>query len=567
MRPTPRKWVAAVALLSVGVATASAAAQQVLQVEGGGNSFTGAYGGRLHLWGPRYEGWIGAGYAGDLRLAGFLKTGWGRDSLRLGFDAYNLALPTDLWAGSPYLVTQGAAWQHTSPRVKVLAFGGVAGVGVSAPFVNTSQSEKPIGALRVETTLSPTVTAQTLVVAARRQSLLQSVAWRWPGSYGHAALTAGTGSNRPFAALVWRLDHEQVEVSAGYTLVDLAFRRADAPLPTASELRRENLLVTIRPFRQTQLTVGRRNFFVANDTTATVRYALNQASVGAAVAGWRVHGGVFDSRSELGHVVSTFSGLGRDLGTRAAADLQFTESRPAGGDVSRMLTLGLREDLRHDLSLSQYLTHSAGTWSGSFGGTLRRGFTNIALSYQTLYVPTRRPDPFVRALTLELRLQLGSYSTSLSTTVDPSGNVSYNASGGTYLYLGQPALGLGGQPFVIRIQRYIIRGLVVDESGSPIEGAAIDVGGDVVLTNSRGEFFVRVGRRQARPLRILLEEFLAAGPFEIVSTPASVEPADEDTALPLKIVLRRIVTLPRMPPASSVQRDSAAVATPRQPRA
>jgi hypothetical protein len=567
VRWIPRVWGAALALVSIGATARSAAAQQILQVEGGGNSFTGAYGGRLHLWGPHYEGWIGAGYAGDLRFAGFLKTRWGRDSLRLGFDAYNLALPTDLWAGSPYLVTQGAAWQRSSPRVKVLAFGGVAGVGVSAPFVNASQSEKPLGALRVETTLSPTVSAQTLVVAARRQSLLQSVSWKWPGAYGDAALTAGTGSNRPFAAFVWRLDHEQVEVSAGYTLVDLGFRRADAPLPTASELRRENLLVTVRPFRQTQFTVGRRNFFVASDSTPAVRYALNQASVGAALAGWRLHGGIFDSRSELGHVVSTFSGLGRDLGSRAAADLQFTESHPVGGDPSRMLTLGLREDVRYDLSLSQYLTHSAGTWSGSFGGTLRRGFTNIALSYQTLYVPTRRPDPFVRALTLELRLQLGSYSTSLSTTVDPSGNVSYNTSGGTYLYLGQPALGLGGQPFVIRIQRYIIRGLVVDESGAPIEGAAVDVGGDVVLTNSRGEFFVRVGRRQPRPLRVLLEEFLAAGQFEIVSTPPSVEPADEDAAVPVKIVLRRVVTLPRMPPASGAQVDSLAAPTsPRPPR-
>jgi hypothetical protein len=541
---------AAVSLLLLGAPARGAAGQQVVQVEGGGNSFTGAYGGRLNLWGPRYEGWIGAGYAGDLRLAGFLKTGWGRDSLRLGFDAYALALPTDLWAGSPYLVTQGAAWQRTLPRVRLLAFGGVAGVGVSAPFVNASQSEKPIGALRVETALSPTVTAQTLVVAARRQSLLQSVSWKWPGAYGTSAITAGAGSNRPFAVLVWRLDNESIDVAAGYTLVDLGFRRADAPLPTASELRRENLLVTVRPFTQTQLTVGRRNFFVANDTAQTVRYTLNQASLGSAVAGWRLQGGFFDSRSGLGHVVSTFAGVGRDLGTRAAADLQLTESRPTGGTPSRMVTLGLREDVRYDLSLSQYLTYSGGSISGNLGGTLRRGFTNIALSYQTLYVPTRRPDPFVRALSLELRLQLGNYSTSLSTTVDPSGNVSYNASGGTYLYLGQPALGLGGQPFVIRIQRYIVRGLVIDEAGSPIEGAAIDVGGTVVLTNSRGEFFVRVARRQTQPLRVLLDEFLAAGPFEVVSTPVSVEPADEDGAVPVRIVLRRVVVLPKiLPPA------------------
>src|SRR5918998_129426 len=131
-----RRAVAGVVALLVPLLAAGrgARAQQVIHVEGGGNSFTGAYGGRLHLWSPRYEGWIGAGYAGDVRVAAFLKTGWGRDSLRLGFDAYALTLPTDLWAGSPYLVTQGAAWHRPIPRGRLLAFGGVAGVGVSAPF-------------------------------------------------------------------------------------------------------------------------------------------------------------------------------------------------------------------------------------------------------------------------------------------------------------------------------------------------------------------------------------------------------------------------------------------------
>jgi hypothetical protein len=115
MRLLARAWLAAVAPV-VTLSAARAHAQQILQIEGGGNSFTGAYGGRVHVWGPRYEGWIGAGYSGDVRLAGFLKTGWKRDSIRLGFDAYALSVPTDLWAGSPYLVTQGAAWQRTLPR-------------------------------------------------------------------------------------------------------------------------------------------------------------------------------------------------------------------------------------------------------------------------------------------------------------------------------------------------------------------------------------------------------------------------------------------------------------------
>ena len=543
LRHARRGALLAAAVLTVG--PTGSPGQQVIQVEGGGNSFTGAYGGRLHLWGPRYEGWFGAGYSGNLRLAGFLKAGFARDTVRLGFDAYSLALPTDLWAGSPYLVTQGAGWQHAASRVRTFVFAGLAGVGVSAPFVNASQSEKPIAALRVDVALSPSVDAQTLLVGARRQTVLQSATWRLPRPFGDVAASAGMGANRPFGAFVWRRDGESLELSAGYTLIDLGFRRADAPLPTASELRRENLLVTARPFRNTHATVGRRNFFVANDTADPVRFTLNQVSAGTAVSGWRIHAGIFDSHSDVGRVVSSYAGLGRGLGRWVSADLQATESHPAGGTVSRMLTLGLREDVRHDLGLSQYITYTGRSLSGSLGGTLRRGFTNVAVSYQTLYVPTRRPDPFVRALSVELRLQVGNYSTNLATAIDPSGNVSYTASGGTYLYLGQPALGLGGQPFVIRIQRYIVRGVVADEAGVAVEGAAIDVGGTVVLTNSRGEFFVRASRRRTLPLRVLLDEFLAPGRFETVSAPESVDAADEESATPVRIVLRRVTGVPR----------------------
>src|SRR3712207_8218999 len=60
----------------------------------------------------------------------------------------------------------------------------------------------------------------------------------------------------PYTTL-FRSEGDVLEASVGYTLIDLGFRRADAPLPTASELRRENLLLTARPFRSTHLTVGR----------------------------------------------------------------------------------------------------------------------------------------------------------------------------------------------------------------------------------------------------------------------------------------------------------------------
>ena len=44
--------------------------------------------------------------------------------------------------------------------------------------------------------------------------------------------------------------------------------------------------------------------------------------------------------------------------------------------------------------------------------------------------------------------------------------------------------------------RYVVRGVVRDEAGGPVEGAAMEIGGEVAFSNSRGEFFVRTRRPQ-----------------------------------------------------------------------
>ena len=61
------------------------------------------------------------------------------------------------------------------------------------------------------------------------------------------------------------------------------------------------------------------------------------------------------------------------------------------------------------------------------------------------------------------------------------------ASGSTFLYMG--AFG-GVQPQRVgeSLGRYVVRGVVHDENGGPVEGAAVDLGGEMAFTNSQGEF-------------------------------------------------------------------------------
>ena len=64
--------------------------------------------------------------------------------------------------------------------------------------------------------------------------------------------------------------------------------------------------------------------------------------------------------------------------------------------------------------------------------------------------------------------------------------------------------------------RYVVRGTVRDEEGQGVEGAAVDIGGEVVFTNSTGEFFLRVGRPTRSAVKVLIGEFLLPGQWEVV---------------------------------------------------
>jgi hypothetical protein len=133
--------------------------------------------------------------------------------------------------------------------------------------------------------------------------------------------------------------------------------------------------------------------------------------------------------------------------------------------------------------------------------------------------------------------------------------VDYSASGSTFLYMG--AFG-GVQPQQIgqSLGRYVVRGVVHDEDGAPVEGAAIRLGGEMAFTNSHGEFFVRVRRPQRYQVTVPLEEFLLPGQWEVAAAPTEAIAEPEDGARGIEIVLRRVVPTPAPPPADSTVRQA-----------
>jgi hypothetical protein len=70
-----------------------------------------------------------------------------------------------------------------------------------------------------------------------------------------------------------------------------------------------------------------------------------------------------------------------------------------------------------------------------------------------------------------------------------------------------------------------------------VEGAAVSIGQDIVLTNAAGEFFLRRKNATVVSLQAVLGEFLNPASFRVVSAPATAIPALDSGASEIIVIL------------------------------
>ena len=512
---------------------------QVFELEGGGSSLYQGYGGALSIWGDRFEGNVGLGYLNGFRFSVFLKHLIGGDTLRLGNDAIPVRFTTDVFGGSHSIFAQGAGIRRATRRSSLYAFIGASATAMPAPFVNALHEDQAIGVVQAERTLSPTLRLTTHALFSSRQTVLQGIKWEQPSGV-EAGATVGVGGNEPYGSASMAVKRDKVDLRMAYVGMGEHFRRTGVPSPVQSEADRENVLLTLRPAEGFSFGIGRQNFRQDSTLPGTPdRATLNQVFGSARLFGSSVAGGVFDSRTPGTRSASSYVSASRDITRWLETELYLLRVWSPTPARSTTPILHLREFITPRASLLQVVTRASGRTTVAFGGAFASGLTTIGVDYQVIHTPYRPRAPFAQTIALNVRLPLGNYRVSAASFVTPDGRVNYTGSANTFFYAGD-VLGGGNRPVEIKFERYIVEGTVVDESGVAVEGAAIDVGGSTVFTDSQGRFFVRRSSKRAAAVRVLVDEFLAAGQFEVVSTPAMVTPRVERESTPVRIVVRRI---------------------------
>lgn len=519
-----------------------AAKGQVFEPQAGSSTLFDASGASLTFQGPNYQGRVGGGSVnGRARFGGLLKFRVRNDWLSVGDENFPFDLPTDVFDGGHFFLGRGVSLSHTGKKLRGLGFLGTTSTWFQTPFFQAAQSNRTQGLLFLDYDASNTVRLFSRNVFASRQTTINGLAWR-PRRDLQMALASGIGANHGYFSSSLSEDRSWVSVKAAYVASDRQFRRAIVPASVEEpETDGENILVTLRPKPFVTLTAEHQNLIapVQDARDGGLRATVNEYSVNLNAGGFRLTGSSFESRVQAGRSQGTLFSAGRRIGSRLSSDFTFLHSRSIRGVRTNTLTADFRETLSPRLSLLQVITHSDGQNTLSFGGDFVSNRLAIGITYQTLFVPFARGNPFQQTLAFHIQLQLfGNAHLSAETFTQPDGTVKYSVYGGTFLYRQEGLLAETGAP-PISFPKYVIRGRVVDSEGRLVSGAALRIGKDVVFTDSQGEFFLRERKRRSYPLEVLSKQFLVPGNFEVVSAPKSVTPEPEGKAAEVTITVRR----------------------------
>ncbi|HET9251319.1 MAG TPA: hypothetical protein VFP58_04310, partial [Candidatus Eisenbacteria bacterium] len=524
------------AVAAVLGASAAPARAQVFHVQAGTSTLYQAHGASLYIRSDRYESWIGLADLDPLRVGAKVRTHLAGADWTLGDESVPFQLPTDILQPGQSILARGLGMQVERDGTRVTAFGGATSVVSASPYSFWAKGVDPVGLVFFEAPSGPKtrVTSRTLYSGA--MTTILGLDWKATPKLD-TAWAAGAGAEDGYFAWSGRYEASRVSAKAAYVVSGEEFRRVLTPQPGAAEMDRENVEVTVRAAPGLIVGAARNTYRQAGGVESGRRGTVNQFLVNAQVRRTQLGGALFASRAPGAGGTGVSVTLGREVIPHVRMTGSWLYSDPTQGKPSSTVVLHSRETLSPRFELSQVLTHTGGNTTVSFGGGFTSNMISVGAEYQTVYLPFAATDAFRQALMLTVRFQgLGNFQGTLGSYVGPDGQVRYTAQGSQYLYRGAaapPQTSFG-------IHDFVIRGTVTDEEGAPVKGAALRIGEEIVFTDSRGSFFVRMKKERPYAVQVLVDEFLVSGRFEVVNAPDQAVAGPEDAPGEITVVVRRI---------------------------
>jgi len=537
-------------LLVLAVLLAGKANAQVFRVQGGTSTMLNAQGGSVEFKAPKYDGSVSLGYfEGHLRYGAENRYQLHNLTLLTGDETVPFILPTDVFDASHYFSARGIGVTHKDSRGKYYAFAGTTSTWLGTGLFNAATSDDPVGMLFYERKVNNHFKFFSRNIVSRRQTFLEGLEYQ-PNRSVKASLMAGIGSNQKYFAASLDAETEKLIFRTSYVLTGNSFQRISLASPLSSEVNKGNVQMLYKPLEFVSLTAGHQNLL----EPVTLGGTMQQATVNQISADFHVKGFYFGS----GQFSSTSSGLGTQgtnlyVGRRFSRLLEVNEnwfrSKSQGQPGSTILSGTIRENVSSRLSLLQLISRTNGQTTFAFGGDFTSNRLMLQADYQNIYLPFRPDHPFQQALALNASVRvIGPMQITAASNVDPTGHLRYTFGMSTYVYRMSGMVSSHSETF--SIAKFMVQGVVKDEQGNPVEGAALRIGKEVVYSDSTGAFLARMGKHGPFPLSVVPDEFITNGVYETVSAPSTVRAETDDSAANLEIVIRRVPLQPMKSVAS-----------------
>jgi hypothetical protein len=539
MRPQLQCALLIAAMLPVGRASA-----QVFRIQGGTSTMLNAQGGSLEFKAPKYDGSVNLGYfAGHLRYGAENRYQFQNFTLLTGDETVPFVLPTDVFDASHYFSVRGIGVTHKDSRGNYYAFAGTTSTWLGTGLFTAATSDDPAGMLFYERKINRHFKFFSRNIISRRQTFLQGLEYQ-PNRSLRASITTGIGSNQKYFAAGFDAETQKLIFRTSYVLTGKSFQRISLASPLSSEVNKGNAQVLYKPLDFVSFTAGHQNLL----EPVTLGGAMQQASVNQLSADFHLEkfyfgSGLFSSSSSGLSTLGTNLYVGRRFGRLLEVNENWFQSKSQGAPGSTILSGTIRENFSSRFSLLQLISRTSGQTTFAFGGDFTSNRLMLQADYQNMYLPFRPDHPFQQALALNASVRVvGPMQITAASNVDPTGHMRYTFGMSTYIY--RMSGMMSGHSETFSIAKFMVQGVVKDELGNPVEGAALHIGKEVVYTDSTGAFLVRMGKHGPFPLSVAPEEFITNGLYEAVSAPSPVRAEADNAAANVEIVIRRVPPQP-----------------------
>jgi hypothetical protein len=506
-------------------------------------------------------GWAGIGYSNGFQYGSFYSTpiagfGAGAKAPRLGIGDQSLPafLDVDEYDSHRFTV-RGASFVRKSNASLLEVFGGALTEDTIQPYLHfaatsgTSLSNTPLGAVTYWRKVSPAIQLHSLNLFTDKVTTIQSVGWK-PSKEWQFAGAGGLGLGAPYLSAVSEYNRKLLDLRASYTLADHNFHREEGPYSS-----NENLGLNARA----DVTPGENfKFGVAHEhqltympeqlipgqpaqPAATFISTFDSAHLFAALRGFRVSASASTGKEDnaTGMTTTELLTVSRRMTFRWTTFGSVISMKTPLGDDRAYIDIN-EFKMSPRLALRQNYTWMTGQNSFSLGGEWKSNLLSFSIDQETYVSPLAAAigkSGMFQAWTFSIRLRTPhGTAANMDTFVDPMGNLQW---GGYLDGLRYDAVGPSAQSGP-SFSRYVVDGTVVDQDGRGVWGIALSIGGETVISDDNGTFFLHVKSAKPVPLTVVPDSSLQFVRWTVASAPATVSGWLEggSSADPVRVVVR-----------------------------